>query len=245
MVETRKLTLHIAGRRITADRFRRALDDFFEVVSDVSEAVTGEQKAIDWIVSVAPGSINLGVAAEPRKDSIRSAEVVHAVYSGFQELSKKSAARPEFFSDNALEKTRDLIRLQDGKAVSTIQIRRSRSRVTLNQKVLVNVERILGGTLAEIGTIEGRLDMVSYRNGLHIGVWDILTDRAVRCNISPDLIETAIEGLRKRRRVAVSGRIRYRPTGEPVSIDVKDLELFPPAEDLPSADSVYGILSKS
>jgi hypothetical protein len=242
MVNYRKLTLHIDGRRITADRFRRAIDAFFEVVTEVTEAVTGQSKAVDWIVSVAPGSINLGVAAEPRKDRVRSVEVVHALYTGFQELSKKAAARPDFFTDTALEKTRELIRIQDGKAVSTIQIRRSNSRVTLNQKVLINVDRILGGTLAEVGTIEGKMEMISARGGLHVGVWDALTDKPVRCNIPPILSDRIIKAFKKR--VAVSGTIRYRPTGEAISIDVEDIEVFPEPDKLPTAEAVYGILSK-
>jgi len=242
MANYRKLTLHIDGRRITADRFSRAIDAFFEVVTEVTEAVTGESRAVDWIVSVAPGSINLGVAAEPRKDKARTNEVVYALYSGFQELSKKSSSRPDFFTDTALEKTRELIKIQDGKAVSAIQIRRSNSRVTLNQKVLINVERILGGTLSEVGTLEGKLEMISARGGFHAGVWDALTDRPVRCNIPPGLTDRAMRAFKKR--VAVSGTIRYRNTGEPLSIDVEELEIFPETDKLPTAEDVYGILSK-
>lgn len=239
---TRKLTLHIDGRRITADRFRRVIDAFFDVVNEIAEAVTGETKTIDWIVSVAPGSINLGVAAEPRKDRVRATEVAYAIYSGFRELSARPGARPDFFSDNVLEKTRELIKLQDGKAITTIQVRRINSKVSLNQKMLVNVERILGGTLAEVGAIEGRLEMISARGGLHVGVWDALTDRQVRCDIPPNLTERVMAAFKKR--VSVSGRIRYRPTGEPVSIDVENIEIFPDRDKLPTADDVYGILSK-
>ncbi len=244
MTEPRKLTLHIDGRRITADRFRRAVDAFLDIVADVSTVVTGESKAVDWIISVSPGSINLAASGESRKDRDRVpvAQVVYAVYSGFQELAKKSPGRPEYFTDNALEKTRDLIKLQDGKSVSTVQIRRSRSRVTLNEKVLVNVERLLGGTLAEIGAIEGKLDMVSFHGGLQVGVWDALTDKMVRCQVPPSLEPKVMAALK--RRVSISGKIRYRPNGDPVSIDADGIEIFPDVSQLPTADAVYGILSK-
>lgn len=237
-----QLTLHVDGRRITAERFRRAVDAFFDLLTEVSVEVTGRAKAIDWIVSVKPGSINLAAAAEARKDPAPVTAVVYAVYSGFQELAKKSPGRPKFFNDKALEDARDLVRLRDGKAVSDIQVRRSRSRVTLNEKVEQNVDRILGGSLAEVGAIEGKLEMISARNGLHVGIWDALTDRPVRCNITPELFDRVIAAFKKR--VSVTGTIRYKPTGEPVSIDVEAIDIFPDAGRLPTADSVYGILSK-
>jgi hypothetical protein len=242
MNESRKLTLHIDGQRITADRFRRAVDAFFDLVTDVATVVTGESKAIDWVVSVGAGSINLAASGEARKPSTPVTQVVYAVYSGFQELAKKSPERPAYFTDNALEKTRDLIRLQDGKGVSTIQVRRSRSRVTLNQKVLQNIERLLGSSLAEMGAIEGKLEMVSFHGGLQVGVWDLLTDKMVRCNVTPDLEPRVMAALKKR--VSLSGKIRYRSNGDAISIDADDIEIFPDTSQLPTADAVYGILSK-
>jgi len=241
-VRSRQLTLHIDGRRITADRFRRAIDAFMDIIAEVMLEVTGQKKSIDWIVSVKSGSIDLGWAAEPKKPSVEATAVVHAIYTGFKELTQKAPQRPDHFNDIALERARELGNLQDGKAVSTVQVRRSRSRVTVNQKLVHNVDRLLGGSLSELGTIEGRLRMISDSGGLHIGVWDALFERAVRCNIPHDLIDTVMAAFRKR--VAVSGRIRYRATGEPVSIDVERFEVFPDARDLPTADSVYGILSK-
>ncbi len=84
--------------------------------------------------------------------------------------------------------------------------------------------------------------MISDTGGLHVGVWDALSDKAVRCNIPFELIDSVMAAFRKR--VAVSGTIRYRATGEPVSIDVDQFEVFPESSRLPTADSVYGILSK-
>lgn len=239
---SRQLTLHIDGHRITADRFRRAIDAFMDVIAEVTLEVTGQKKSIDWIVSVKSGSIDLGWAAEPKKPSVEATAVVHAIYTGFKELAQKSPQRPDHFNDIALERARELGKLQDGKAVSNVQVRRSRNRVTVTETFVRNIDRILGGSLVEVGTIEGRLRMISDTGGLHVGVWEALSERFVRCNIPPNLIDAVMAAFRKR--VAVSGRIRYRATGEPVSIDVERFDVFPDAKDLPTADSVFGILSK-
>ncbi len=238
-----RLTLRLEGQRITADRFLRAAESFFGLLGEVSEALTGKSKAFEWLVSVERGSIVLGARAEPSyKTDLPPAAIVEAAYSGFKKLQERKSVRPEFFNDDALQSARDLAKLVDGKAVRVLQIRRSRNSFTLkDDKVVRNVDLILGGTATELGTIEGKLEMISARGCLHVGVWDALTDRQVRCFVRPGLLEEAKAAFG--RRVAVTGTIRYRPNGEPVSIEVDSLEVFPGREDLPSAEDVYGILA--
>src|SRR4051794_8933407 len=115
------LTLYIAGERITADRFMRAVESFFGLINEVSQAMTGVSNSIEWIVSVKGGSIELGAAGEAKKPSVSVAAVVNSAYTGLKQL-QDSARRPAHFSENALQDARDLARLIDGKAVKTVQV---------------------------------------------------------------------------------------------------------------------------
>lgn len=234
------LTLYIAGDRITADRFMRAVESFFGLINEVSQTMTGAPKNIEWIVSVKGGSIELGAVGEARKPSISVEAVVNSTYSGLKQL-QGSSKRPAHFSENALQDARDLARLVDGKAVKVLQVRRRRERFKMKEEAVHNIDNILGGTLIEIGVIEGRLQMISSRGTLHLGVWDALGDRLVRCFLPAGMIDEAKAALDKR--VAINGAIRYRPNGEPVSIEVESMEIFPAESDLPTADEIYGILS--
>jgi hypothetical protein len=235
-----RLTLYIAGDRITADRFMRAVESFFGLINEVSQAMTGTAKNIEWIVSVKGGSIELGAVGEPKKPSVSVAAVVNSAYTGLKQL-QTSAKRPQHFTESALQDARDLARLVDGKAVRVVQLRRSNERFKIGDDAVRNVDRILGGTLVETGFIEGRLQMISSRGTLHLGVWDSLRDRQVRCFVPSWMMDEAKAALDKR--VAVGGTIRYRPNGEPVSIEAASLEVFPAESELPTADEVYGILS--
>jgi hypothetical protein len=239
------LTLSIAGSRITADRFMRAVESFFGLIDEVSQAMTGAPKTIEWIVSVKRGSIVLGAAGEAKSPAVSVAAVVNAAYTGLKQLQEygKRPARPAHFTENALQDARDLARLVDGKAVKVVQVRRSNDRFRVHERAVLNIDSILGGTLVEVGVVEGRLQMISSRGTLHVGVWDSAGDRLVRCFVKPDMIDEAKAALDKR--VALAGIIRYRPNGEPVSIEVESLEVFPEESELPTADEVYGILSSA
>jgi hypothetical protein len=81
--------------------------------------------------------------------------------------------------------------------------------------------------------------MISIQGGSHFAVYDPLTDRPIRCLISEDKVEDVQKLFRKR--VVVSGKIRYRKTGEPISVEVEDVQGLPDRKTLPSAEDVYGI----
>ena len=235
-----KLTLNITGERITADRFKRAVESFFGLIDEVTASLTGSSKSIEWIVSVKSGSIELGAVGEPKKMGTPVAAVVSATFGGLKQL-QTSSRRPAHFTDGALADSRDLAGLVDGKAVRTVQVGRSNSHFQVQEKAVNHIDQILGGTSIELGTIEGRLQMISSRGPLRVGVWESLDDKLVRCFLPASMMDDAKAALD--RRVAVFGTIRYRADGTAVSIEVEDLDVFPADSELPSADDVYGILS--
>jgi hypothetical protein len=73
-------------------------------------------------------------------------------------------------------------------------------------------------------------------------VVDPLTERPVRCWVNDELFEQAYRAFRKR--VAVTGLIHYRKDGQPNSIEVDELVVFPERSALYSAEEIHGILSK-
>lgn len=237
-----KLTLYLDGQHITAERFLRAVEAFTALVKDVAESMTGSGRAVDWVVSVREGSINLDYQASPRVPTANSIAIADTVYEGLK-LVQGGRKRPAHFSDSALQNARDLARLATGKAVRVVQVRRGRHRVSVDDRAAVNVDFIMGGTDTELGTIEGTLQMISARGSLHVGVWDAIRDRQVRCYISPELLEKVKNHFGDR--VAVHGLIHQRANGEPVSIEVENVEPFPKASSLPTIDDVYGILTRA
>lgn len=236
------LTLEIDGK-ISAAKFRQAVNAFLDLVDEVTRSMSGPTPTLRWIVTVESGSARLRARPEQiAKQGRRAPAVARAVEGGLRLLGRR-AQRPKHFSGKALQRIRELAKVPDGHDVTRATVRVGSSAVDVVPKTAENVETLLSPRYREIGTVEGRLQTLSDRGGVHFVIYDALTDDPVRCIVDPGQVDMALRAWRKR--VAVTGLLRYRKDGEPISIDVEDIEEFPPESELPTADEVFGILSAS
>ncbi|MEO8601409.1 MAG: hypothetical protein ABI629_02425 [bacterium] len=234
-----RITLRLDGPRVTADQFARAVNAFFDLLDEVSLTMTGSAKAVRWIISLEHGSNLLHAHPEVNQARVKGSGLVRAISSGV-DLVGRRAQRPRYFTDSALRLARELSTVPDGHDIETAQIKTRPGKVNISPKIAGNVDRLLGEDVAEYGTIEGRLLTLSQRHKPHFAVYDPLTDQPIRCNVQESRLEEAWRAFG--RRVAVSGIIRYRKTGQPVSIEAESMFIFPPDDELPSPSDVYGIL---
>jgi hypothetical protein len=239
--DPQQLTLRIDGPKVTAEQFADAVNAFVDLLDEVSRDVTGSAGAVRWIITLESGSNLVNATPEAIKKRARVAGLGRTISRGVG-LVERRAQRPKHFTDWALRRSRDLSAVADGQDVRSIQIRAAETtNIMVSEKLAANVNRLLGEDIEEYGTVEGRLQTLSERNRPHFAVYDPLTDQPVRCNIQPAQLELAWKAFG--RRVAVSGVIRYRKNGQPVSIQAESLYVFPADDQLPTAEDVYGILS--
>lgn len=243
------LTLTLKGDRITVEAFANAVTAFLDLAREVTAEITGSSKDIEWLVAVKPGSAQVSFIAERSKPTTPVRQVTAAVYSGMKELGqhakRRQIKRPTHFTDHAVQRVKEIGQLTERKRVESIRIRRSRNHSAITRETALNASQILEARPTEVGSIEGRMQMMSVRRGMHFAVWDDLHDREVRCFIPASdeaLYDQAYQAFRKR--VAVFGVVRLTEAGEPTSIQVKDIEVFPEPSELPSAEDVYGILGE-
>lgn len=248
MARTRKqraqLTLDLEGGKIPAERFRRAVNSFLDLVNAVSDEVLGEAAKIRWLVSIRGGSAHLSAMPDPLIAPAPAMHVIKAISRGMRTV-ERNARRPKFFSDAALASARELATVPDGKQIKSARVRSDETEsVVVSKRTVAHVDVILGAHIKDYGTVEGTLDSLSRRGGPHFAVYDALTDQAIRCYVPAERMEDAWKAFG--RRVAVSGFIRYRKsTGQPLSVEADDIVVFPPEHELPTADDVYGILSRA
>lgn len=237
-----RLTLYIEGPHITAERFQRAVGAFFQLLDDVAEQITGERKPIRWIVSPKEGSFGVVADPMPVSPSVPVARITSAVHRGMGQLQRQ-AKRPSAFSDSALRSVHDLAKVADGKEVERTRVVLARKTATAEQATAEHVDRILGASRRDYGSVEGQLQMVSIRGGPHFSVSDELTGKSIQCDVSAEQLDAALAAFRKR--VAISGLMRYSEEGEATSIVADTVDVLPDDSELPDAEDVYGILSKT
>ena len=111
----------------------------------------------------------------------------------------------------------------------------------LSARVVEHVEAVLAPEVESIGTVEGSLEGLIIHGKRRFLIFDPLTERQVTCYFTERVEWKAVlEAFGKR--VAVSGFLRSRRSGEKVSIQASRLYVFPPDDELPRADMVRGAL---
>ncbi len=237
-----QVVLELEGDKITADKFRISIGTFYNLVDEIANQVSGKKKPINWIVTVKEGSITLISKPEPVEIS---EDVVETILDNFNkgiDSLEKSQERPPNFSDKALECLQYLASIPDfkGNGLNKIHISINETPHTLTHHIIANVDYILGVYAKELGSIEGKLQTISERGGPKIIVYDALTDKPIRCNVTEEMLYDMTGAFGKR--VYVYGLISYNKSGIPTSIKAEEFKVFPKEEELPSADEIRGIL---
>jgi len=239
----RMVTLNIKGDRITAEKLRNSIGAFYGFIDEIASEVSGQRRPIRWIVRVRKGSIVL--INEPEIIRELSPNVTETIFEsikrGVDSLGKE-AVRPAYFSDRALEFLQNLASIpkERSNGLEAISITVETKSYKLTPHVIANVDSILGVYSKALGSVEGRLSTLSERGGLKIIVYDSLSDKPVRCDITEELLSEATKAFGNR--VYVYGLISYDKNGIAKSIRVQELKTFREREKLPSAFEICGIL---
>jgi hypothetical protein len=213
---------------------------FSSLIDEVAREYTGIQRPVRWIVEVERGCVRLPLRAEPAAAKVNPAaayEIGHVVAEGLCGL-ENSAERPDHFTDKALELAKGLANLASEDL--PIAVRNGTAAVKVTQQTSVNAEKVLGAPQESFGTIEGRLEALNVHGASKdFSIWPV-GDKAIKCSFGSrlDLERDILPAVTKR--VAARGKIRTRPSGERLSVEVDELKVIG-AAPVP-ADEVRGIL---
>ena len=240
------LRLELEGQ-ITLQRLGDAIDAWTDFLREVGRDVAGRggRDAVRYVVTEAKGgSLTLGVRPQAAKRNVPAAvipRIATTVTAGIRSLDR-SAKRPRYFSDTALVKLRDLALLTDPET-PTVKISNGTGvRISLSQRLVAHVEEVLTPEFTSIGTVEGRLEGLIIHGKARCLIYDPLTTRQVSCYFGGRIKWESVLRLFGKR-VAATGVIKARRSGERVSIQATQLRpLQPDDEELPSVRDMLGIL---
>ncbi|MBW4680669.1 MAG: hypothetical protein KME19_11205 [Microcoleus vaginatus WJT46-NPBG5] len=240
--EHTSLTVDIDGPLLSFDKFRKAQEELATILCEVEQNLAESQRpSVSWVVSsVSSGSVHLTVKGIPKDETavVQVAEVVRAVESGIATLEERPE-RPPFFSDRALESAKALASLVD-KDILMIQVSVNSHKVNLTKHLVANVDELIGAKYKSFGSIEGLLKAIDLSRKPLFRIYDLITNKSIKCYFPSNFIDQIKDALGKR--VAVYGLICSREDGQKVSIEVEEMEVFPSEQELPSIEDILGIL---
>jgi len=235
------LRLELTGQ-VTLARLGEALEAWTTLLREVGREVTGVggRDAIRYVITEAKGgSFSLAVAPQAAKKEVRAAvvpRIAATVTSGLRAL-ERSPKRPKHFNDAALESLRNLAHLTGPETPSVKVSNGSGSAVALSNRMVEHVDAVLEPEFESIGTVEGQLEGLIIHGKRRFLVYDPLTGRQVTCYFTSRVQwEAVLKAFGKR--VAVTGAIRSRSSGDRVSIVASRLFVFPAEDDLPAPETI-------
>lgn len=242
---TTSVRLQLDGQ-VTLKRLGEALDAWTDLLREVASDVAGAtgRDAVRFVVTEAHGgSFSLAARPQAAQKHIPVAvmpRIAKTITTGLRTL-ERSATRPKHFNDTALLKVRDLGKLTSPETPAVKIGNGTGPGIPLSSRLLANVEAVLAPELESIGTVEGRLEGLIIHGKSRFLIFDPITGRQVVCFISGRVEWQHVRDALGRR-VAATGRIHSRRSGEKVNIVASRFEVLPEDSELPSAADVRGIL---
>jgi len=244
MVKFKNLALELKGDRISTRSFKKAMENFFNFVDDISSQMTEKRRPFRWNVNVRKGSILLNIAPEPRKEDIpRIPKIINEIEKGIGMIGK--GERPINYTDETLSYLRELATTiaPKEKGINKINIFTNGNKNELTTKVIPQIDSMLLIRREDFGSFEGKLEVISTRGGYHFNLYEFINDYPIKCIFKEDMIEKVLKAFGKR--AYVFGLITYKKGGIPSSIHVEKLRVFREKHEIPAAKDVLGILKET
>jgi len=240
---TTKITLELDEEEIFAKDFLNALNSFVGLVRETGKAFTHKGGNDKWLVKVYQGSAGFGMNPTPGALPPHDIEAItNGVVEGLKMLER--GERPSFFSDEAIRHSISLSKAFGKREIyPKINIWDFKTKsIKISKAIGEQGERMLEGSYELISTVDGYLDTLKAHGKPSFVIFDSMDDRSISCEISEELLSDALEAFRKR--VEVQGVVRYRSDGKITSVKAEKIVPFPPAEEIPSLDTIRRIFTE-
>lgn len=225
-----ELTIQLEGQDggiPTAD-LMTFVNHFAGILKSIADHIQSDAK-IEWAITAAkmssPLTLTLTAASRnPRVPRIVAKDSIEGLT-----LIEKKCQMPDSMSDQDLISAINMVGVLDRGVKSIVISSPEFGEVRPTQHLKANAISIQQLYKECHSSLCGTLDTIHIHGDRHdFEIFDVLTDRPVKCFFDPDQIEKA--GALVSKRVIVYGRVRYSVKGVPLAIYVSDFDPIPDAD---------------
>lgn len=241
---TTEITLELDQEQITLTNFTKAVDSFLGIVREVTKESLPQKSPSGWLIKVYEGSAGIGVLRNPTVFTKDEEYLIsNNILNGLNEL--ESGSRHPKFNDKAIEYSRTLSKVfSDKKNVGNLRLLITNKKpFSITNNIAIKASALLDPVYEDDGSVEGMLEKLSAHGQFEFVLYDVLDNRAIKCEVEEEQLKEAWAAWRDR--VEVIGTVRYRHDGLPVSIKARTIIPFPKRDDLPSLDDVRKLFGEA
>lgn len=229
------------GANLDPKRFIDVARHFFGYVEEVTNGLSGTEKP-KWEVIARQGSTILAMQPDQNFSTVSLSDLYERINAASESLIGGDVEHSQL-SDKALGHIQALAELKD-RAGEKIPVRFwvKKSATLIGPDVGDYIRESRGREYTDFGSLDGWLQSIQDAGGkIEFRIRDALYRNPIRCIIDESMLPVVLENFR--RRVEVSGEVRYNQYGYPLAITVRTIEIMPSDDELPTAEDVRGILS--
>jgi hypothetical protein len=214
------------------------------MLRDLDAGISGEAKgSLDWVVSgLGTGSLVVELESRTRVDDRNvGPEVTTSFVNGLSQLEDEGRT-PEYLSDAGMVRAQRLVKLVGKGGISGLSVAdplRERE-IAITAKAAAHVDDLLLARRHAIGSVEGKLEMVSVHGRPRFIVYSSLTHKAVTCQFDRERLLGAVKDALGKR-VNVAGKVYSNGRGEPLRVLVERIRVLKDASELPTIAEIRGI----
>jgi hypothetical protein len=238
------LTISIEGPYFPLAKFRKALDSFIDLLTEVDkETSESGDLTVEWAISsIRSGSIHITAVASPVNEEVhqsRPSQVIKTVTQGLDQL-QEAPVIPVGFNEAALKHTKIFGQIINPNDFAEIRFGSNGWNKNIAPRLAGNVDEITKTTQKFYGSIEGTLVSISVAGKQTFGIRSSVEGKTIRCYFKDELFEVAKAALG--RKVYVFGLIRQRLHGPKINIQVDELRILPSQDDSPTVSEILAKL---
>jgi len=212
-----EVSLELEGHDINLGLVRDVLEKLEAALADVEEHITKQEPKTVWQWA---DEATLRASAHANGTSTETLQqIVDEVSRGFENFAAAHDQRvpwPESFGPKAQKAIRSIVRRLN--RLDSITIVAANNEPVILERAEVPAQVVVGRTpgYREVGSIDGRLDLISVRGAPHFGIQEHGTNSRIRCTFPDTMFDQVKAALGKR--VVVEGTVRYSRDSTPKAI---------------------------
>lgn len=215
------------------------------ILRDLDSAISARPKgSLEWYIT----DLRIGSAvavvesrpAVPEADERLAAMVSENFVIGLETI-ERGESLPAYFSDTDMGRVAAISRMlpqAGGEVFRAAHLNGGQRTATLTSKAAVNVTKLMEPHFKTIGSVSGKLEVISIHGPPRFNVYDNLTKRAVRCRFPREQLDEVAAALGQT--VIVSGIVHRNGNGEPISVERPELRIVE-AGQRPTTRDIVGI----
>ena len=237
----KELTIRLGGHgeHVSVALLIETLENTLAILRNLEPKLSTDGQPLRWEIVRASMESPLTITLKPEAQqggqngaTSKGERVIHTYLHGLRAIKAKSDM-PQYFDEEILLAAKKMVQAVTKENGKLELYAPDEEPVETTPDTAEQIEQAVSKAIRiynDYATVEGKLETISTHGGNFIVIWEVLTNNRVECAVTAELLEEAKNLLRKR--VAVSGRARYR-NGKPISLQVESIRVLRDASELP------------